>query len=269
MVRLTFSLLLLLTLTTAGCQATHPRSPLAAAADGGVVFRDLAAPAGRYAVYVPRAEHAGPPPWPVIVFLHGRGESGPDGVKQAAVGLLPAVWLEPTRWPAVIVMPQKTTQAERWVDRADFVHAALDRTLAELGDRVDRDRVYLTGLSQGGAGTWQIGAMDPSRWAALAPICGFVHLPRDGAARFGAASDAPELGAALAAGPPIWAFHGAKDDIVPEACTTSLVEAVRAARGPDHGVQLTIFPDANHNAWDPAYRDPALPNWLFAQRRRR
>jgi len=231
----------------------------------------VGAEVSRYALYTPRTEFAGKGPLPLIVFLHGSGESGTDGSKACTVGLLPAVLSEPARWPAFVLVLQKPTVAARWVDQAAAIDAVLEKTLAELGSRVDRDRLYLTGLSQGGAGTWQVAALEPARWAAIVPICGFIHLPVGGPGRFGgAAADAEAVDRLARSGVPIWAFHGGRDDVVPPACTTSMVDAIRAARGADdERVKFTLFPEANHNAWDPAYRGPELPAWLFAQQRGR
>lgn len=259
--------MMLATLTATGCTATAER---AVTAGPGVRLAELAVGprVSRYALYAPRAEFAGKGPLPLIVFLHGSGESGTDGSKACTVGLLPAVLSEPARWPAFVLVLQKPTVAARWVDQAAEIDTVIEKTLTELGSRVDRDRLYLTGLSQGGAGTWQVAAREPARWAAIVPVCGFIHQLAGGPERFGGAeADAAAVDRLARSGVPIWAFHGGRDDVVPPACTASIVDAIRAARGAgDERVKFTLFPGANHNAWDPAYRGAELPTWLLAQR---
>lgn len=194
--------------------------------------------------------------WPLIVFLHGRGECGTEGSKQTAQGLVAAAQLNAAGWPAVIIAPQKQAGDGQWVQDQGYVMACLDSTLAT--ERVNPNRVYLTGLSQGGAGTWAIAANKPDRFAAIAPICGY--------------GDPAPIAAKLTA-MPIWAFHGLKDDVVPPAQSEAMVAAIQAARtdtgkpggadadpaGPGVNVKgpkpkLTLLPDANHNSWDTAYR---------------
>ena len=126
--------------------------------------------------------------------------------------------------------------------------ALLDKIVAE--HRVDQDRIYLTGLSMGGFGTWQTAAAYPDRFAAIVPICGGGN-PADG----------PRLKPVAA-----WAFHGAKDEAVPLKASEVMVEAVKTAGG---DAKLTVYPDAGHNVWDRAYEDPELYAWLFAQSRHR
>jgi predicted peptidase len=210
-----------------------------------------------YAVYVPRDADVSKP-MPLVVFLHGRMESGTDGVKQTSVGLLPAMLNKPEEWPFVVLMPQKPEQAMTWESQKDLVLAMIDRECAER--KIDLDRIYLTGLSQGGAGTWAIAAAFPERFAAIAPVCGF--------------GETAGVGEKLA-NMPIWAFHGEKDDVIPFAQSVALVDTVKAARGklPADGKaaatvvpepKLTLYPDAKHNSWDNAYRSEKLGAWLLS-----
>jgi predicted peptidase len=210
-----------------------------------------------YAVYVPRDADVSKP-MPLVVFLHGRMESGTDGVKQTSVGLLPAMLNKPEEWPFVVLMPQKPEQAMTWESQKDLVLALIDRECAER--KIDLDRIYLTGLSQGGAGTWAIAAAFPERFAAIAPVCGF--------------GETAGVGEKLA-NMPIWAFHGEKDDVIPFAQSVALVDTVKAARGklPADGKaaatvvpepKLTLYPDAKHNSWDNAYRSEKLGAWLLS-----
>lgn len=220
----------------------------------GVLFRDAAVGANRhrFAIYVPH-EYTPAKPWPCVVFLNGSGECGTDGCRQLAVGLLPAILAEPQRWPCIVVFPQKPDQPTQWSEHDALVMAALD--LARLEFNIDPQRLYLTGLSQGGGGTWTLGAKHADLWAAIVPVCGYGDP----------AAIAPSL-----ASMPIWAFHGLKDDVVKPAQTTAMIDAIKAEqarRGMGPEPKATLYPDANHNAWDPTYRNEALPKWLLEHRR--
>jgi predicted peptidase len=198
----------------------------------------------RYAVYVPR-EYRGDREWPLIVFLNGAGECGIDGSKQIAVGLAPAIMLEPKQWPFIVVFPQKPALEDDWAKHDDMVMAMVRRTQREY--RVDRTRVYLTGLSQGGHGAWEIGARHPDVWAAIAPICGYGD---------------PALVADGLKATPIWCFHGEDDHVVPARQTIDMAAAVRAAGG---NPRVTLYPRVDHNSWDRAYRQERLGDWLLEQ----
>ena len=229
----------------------------------GILFDALAGEGVtlRHAVYLPRAYDAATQ-WPLVLFLHGSGESGTDGVRQLTQGLPQALLADPGRWPAIVLLPQKPTDTSEWEQFEGELLALV--SAARRRWAIDPARIYLTGLSQGGHGSWVLGARHADLWAAIVPVCGY------GAARRGDAGlPAPFLGAAseLAAAlvaTPVWAFHGDADDTVPVEQTTILVAALRAAGG---APRVTIFPGVGHGSWDPAYRDEALPRWLFDQRR--
>ncbi len=201
----------------------------------------------KYAVYVPR-EYDATKPWPLIVFLNGMGECGEDGQKQLAVGLMPAILAHSAAWPFIVVCPQKPVSKTQWIDHDELVMATLAATMNEY--RIDADRVYLTGLSQGGAGTWAIGSRHADVFAALVPICGYGTFT--------------DVEAAKLKGMPIWAFHGGKDDVVPPQKSQILIESVTAAGG---SPLLTVFPKANHNSWDEAYRTQKLGEWFLKQKK--
>jgi predicted peptidase len=207
--------------------------------------------AHRFAVWVPPGFDS-TRAWPAIVFLHGSGECGTDGERPTRVGLGPELTAHPRRWPCVVVFPQKPIEDEQWETRAALVLAALRLATREF--HVDTHRVALAGLSQGGHGTWTIGARYPKRWTCLAPICGY------GAA----AVIAPRV-----AGLPVWAFHGLRDDVVNPDETRAMVEAIRAKRarlGLDPAAtRLTLYPDDNHGSWDSAVAEPELPGWILGQ----
>lgn len=222
----------------------------------------------RYQVYLPAEYTTGTQRWPVILFLHGAGERGGDGLLQTNVGLPAAIRATPARYPAIVVIPQVPTGA-LWIDAsAQAAISALDATLAEF--RGDTDRVYLTGLSMGGNGTWNLAYHYPDRWAAVAPICSFVTpLPLLVGSRAIIPPDAGDAFAALAkrlARVPTWIFHGEIDPVVPVSESRRAAEAFKAA-GAD--VRYTEFLGGGHNVWDGVYASPQFQDWLFAQRRRR
>ncbi|MFN9946397.1 MAG: hypothetical protein ACK56S_06095 [Planctomycetota bacterium] len=204
----------------------------------------------RYACYVPAGERpaAG---WPLVVFLHGMGECGDDGWLQTEVGLGSAIRRAPQRWPAVVLFPQKPDAQKQWADYEAMVLAIVAATAKELP--IDANRRTLTGLSQGGAGTWAIGARTRAMWQAFAPVCGYGEP--DGIADGLAAA-------------PVWAFHGDADRVVAAAHSKKLVAAVAAAGAAQTAAiapLLTLYPGVGHNAWDKAYRDEALAEWLLAR----
>lgn len=238
----------LLVVCSLGC-ATAPKKPAAPAAAGyapGVVKKTMTVNGVErtYAVYVP-ADYTPKKAWPLIMFLHGAGERGDDGIIQTQVGIGPAIQAHPDRFPCIVVMPQCPKTG--WWDVAEAdIDLALSQTRASYN--VDPKRIYLTGLSMGGFGTWGYGARRLDVYAALMPVCGR-----------GNAADAPAL-----AKKPIWAFHGAKDSVVPVQNSRDMVEAVRRAGG---DVRYTEYPELDHNSWDAAYGDADAIRWLLGCRK--
>lgn len=199
----------------------------------------------RYVVYVP-ADYDPSRAWPLILFLHGMGERGDDGLIQSEVGIGRAIRRHAKRFPCLVVMPQ-CPGTGNWDDVGhDDIQAALDLTLAQY--KIDPARIYLTGLSMGGYGTWMIGAAQSDVFAALMPVCGGGNV-----------EDGPKL-----AGIPIWAFHGLDDKVVEIDKSREMVKAVRQAGGK---VKFSEFPDTGHNSWDKAYGDPKAIKWLLKQRK--
>jgi predicted peptidase len=222
----------------------------------------------RYQVYVPANYATSTERMPAILFLHGAGERGADGLIQTEVGLASAIRRVPSRYPAIVIMPQVPTDS-LWIGQpADAAMAALDQTQREF--RVDPDRVYLTGLSMGGNGTWNLAYRYPERFAAIAPICGFVTpFPRLQGSRPIVPPDSGEAFAALArriARVPTWIFHGEVDPVVPVAESRRAADAFKAAGG---DVRYTEFLGGGHNVWDETYASKQFQEWLFAQRRTR
>lgn len=200
-----------------------------------------------YALHIP----SGDPPkkgWPLILFLHGRGESGKDGKKQTAVGLGPALQENPENWPAVVLMPQCPWQ-EQWyrgiLEDAYLLLGEIEREFA-----TNRKRTYLTGLSMGGYGSWNLGCMYPKHFAAIAPICGagdpFAVWQRLGKV-------------------PIWNFHGTADEVVPASFSRVLADALVKAGSSQ--ARFTEYVGEKHDVWNRVYREPEFIRWLFEQKR--
>jgi len=226
----------------------------------------LSGHAYHYQVYVP-ADYATKPSWPAILFLHGAGERGDDGLLQTNVGLAPAIRQNPSRYPAIVVFPQVPRDSQ-WVGTpGDMAVAALQQTMREF--HVDPRRVYLTGLSMGGHGTWYVAYQHPELFAAVVPICGWVReftqfpgsvpaVPGDSAAIM------PNLVQRLGK-LPIWIFHGEMDQVVNVNGSREPAAALKAAGADVHYTELLGL---NHNSWDAAYASEEFRNWLFAQQRR-
>ncbi len=200
--------------------------------------------------------------YPLVVFLHGAGERGADNEKQLIHGV--PEFLKPENrkdYPCFLIAPQ-CPEGQKWVD-VDWGAETNEqpkepsesmRLVLGLIDQLPKDypidvkRIYVTGLSMGGYGTWDLIARRPDLFAAAVPICGG-----------GDENTAPKI-----AKIPIWAFHGSKDPAVKVSRTIHMIEALKKAGG-DPG--CTIYPGVGHASWDPAYQDAAMWKWLFAQKR--
>lgn len=209
--------------------------------------------------------------WPVILYLHGSGERGDDNLRQLTAGLAPALEKFGDRYRSVVVLPQ-CRMGEEWYGEEELqALGALEQSIREFHG--DRRRVYLTGNSMGGAGTWYI-ARRPRRFAALAPVCGevarqpgdpFPTDPPPDIARIVGSRDPYASMAEAIAKTPVWAFHGAADDQIPVTESRQMVAALKANGG---NVRYTEYPAAGHNVWDLAYADAELVRWLLQQRRK-
>lgn len=188
--------------------------------------------------------------WPLIVFLHGGGERG-DDPELLTRQPLPKTLAVSTSFPAVVVSPQLPLRFIYWSDLIDPVDVLVQRL--ERRYLIDSRRVYLTGLSTGGFGTWEYGLRHPRRFAALVPIAGGYRQ-----------GGVPRTICALR-DVPIWAFHGASDTVVPPYDSEILVKALRACGS--KVVRLTLYAGVDHyGSWPRAYADPALWRWLFSKR---
>ncbi len=200
----------------------------------------------RYTLFLPPG-YNGSNEYPLILFLHGAGETGWDGVRPSKVGLGPAIARREDAFPFLAVFPQSTRGS--W--RAGTTDAA--RALAILDEvggefRVDAKRIHLTGISMGGYGTWSLALAHPERWASVVPICGGGDPAR--------ASRIRDL--------PCWCFHGEADEVIPVEESRGMIDALRAAGG---SPLYTEFPGVGHNSWDAAYAIPELFDWMLAQSR--
>lgn len=200
--------------------------------------------------------------YPVVVFLHGAGERGNDNVAQLKHGMADfASDAVRNKYPAFVIAPQCPNN-EKWVD-VDWSSAkhdmperpasAMRLTLATLEQlqkefSLDADRLYITGLSMGGYGTWDALQRHPNLFAAAIPICGGGD-PKH-AAKFVKV--------------PLWAFHGDKDTAVRPERSREMIAALKAAGGEP---KYTEYRDTGHDSWTATYKDPAVHAWLFAQRR--
>jgi predicted peptidase len=191
------------------------------------------------------------PRWPLMLFLHGAGERGTDVQRASIHGPLKLV-RQGTHFPFIIVAPVCPAK-ERW--QTEPLLQLLDKL--EKSYRVDTNRVYVTGLSMGGYGTWALGLATPERFAAIAPICGGANL-------IDVILGSRDRERALKS-LPIWAFHGAKDPVVPLEESERVVNALEKAGAKN--VKLTVYPEALHDSWSETYANPAFYEWLLAQRR--
>jgi predicted peptidase len=254
---------LLLSLSILPAARANSQSVQTGFLDRSVTISGVAYP---YEIYVP-ASYSTAQQWPVILFLHGAGERGGDRLLQTSNALGAAIRRAPSAYPAIVIFPQVPNDSS-WVGiPSQVAMTALDNAMAEF--RTDPDRVYLTGLSMGGNGTWHLAYRFPERFAAIAPICGFVTTL--GGRTFKAAvptdsGDAFQTLARRVAKLPIWIFHGEVDQAVPVAQSRQAAEAIRKA-GAD--VKYTEFLGMDHNVWDATYASPQFITWLLAQRRKR
>ncbi len=212
----------------------------------------------RYQVYLPE-QWSPKQSWPVILFLHGSGERGSEGMDETQIGLPAAIRLHPERWPFVVVMPQVPFNHHTWTD-ADMMQMALDALAAEVKEfHGDTQRIYLTGMSLGGYGVWELARLHPHLFAAAVPVCGGVfwsYAPERWKETQLPAEYARSVGRL-----PLWIFHGAEDNVVSVKQARLLYDAVREAGG---NVRYWEYAGWRHNAWDKAYAEPELPRWLLA-----
>ncbi len=204
---------------------------------------------GQYLLYLPEEYGRDNKSWPLILFLHGSGErigGGKIHPNLSQVGL-PKTLQKGGNFPFIVLTPQ--CPAGKWwsdPDISQMVIAMLDEVCKKYN--VDERRIYLTGLSMGGFGTWSLAQQNPDRFAALVPVCGGGNmLLNDRLKKV-----------------PVWIFHGAKDKNVPIENAYKMGGSLKQMGG---NVQLQVFPNQGHFIWDAVYTNPKLYEWLMQQQR--
>src|ERR1019366_270092 len=214
----------------------------------------------RFQVYLPEEfRHDDHKQWPILLFLHGRGERGAEGMWQTQIGLPLEVRDHPERWPFVIVMPQ-CPYPNFWTDPGmlDMAIATLDQEAAEF--HADPTRNSLAGLSLGGYGAWELARLYPQRWAAIVIAAGgpfWSYAPE----RWQQAATLPSEYARAVGRTPIWLFHGSEDNVVPVRESELMYAAVKANSG---HIRLWIYQGLHHDSWARAFNEPELPRWLLS-----
>lgn len=188
--------------------------------------------------------------WPLILFLHGAGERGTN-LNQVTVHGPPKLVKSKPEFPFIVVSPQ-CPPGQWWSN--DLVIALLDDVVRK--HKIDTNRIYLTGLSMGGFGTWNLAATHPERFAAIAPICGGGDSLPLLLADKNKTAKLKSLG--------VWAFHGAKDEAVKLAESERMIELFRRL---GNDAKLTVYPNAGHDSWTETYNNPALFKWFLQHRR--
>lgn len=197
----------------------------------------------KYWLYLPDGYDSSQKTYPLILFLHGGGESG-DDLELVKKHGLPKELFAGRKLPCIVLAPQNPDRDRLWDDR--LLDAILNDRLDEL--RVDRSRLYLAGLSRGGHGVYRLVVQHPQRFAAVAMMCG----------------GGPVAYASRCKQTPFWFFHGDRDPVVPLEESQRLANAIRASGGE---ARLTLYADTGHDCWSRAFADDELYKWLLSQQR--
>lgn len=207
----------------------------------------------KYLLFLPKDYAAKPDKtWPLLLFLHGAGERGTNIWLVTKHGP-PKIVRDKPDFPFLVASPQ-CPSGQVWQD--DALLALLDQVTA--GYRVDKARIYLTGLSMGGYGSWSLAVAHPERFAAVAPICGGGDIVRVLLAEGAKAEALRSL--------PVWAFHGGKDNVVKVAESERMVATLKQFGC--KAVELTVYPEAGHDSWTESYNNPKLYDWFLSHQRR-
>lgn len=197
-----------------------------------------------YLLYLPKDYYSTDKKFPLVLFLHGAGERGNDLQKVKMHGP-PKLIENGEEFPFILVAPQ-CPEGKRWT------HFLLELSLlineVQTDYRVDSFRVYLTGLSMGGQGTWALAMYQPSKFAALAPICGWTDTFE--------VCNLKDI--------PIWVFHGAQDLVVPIKHSEEIVETLKKCGS--NKIKFTIYPEANHDSWTETYNNSEFYEWLLSNK---
>ena len=212
------------------------------------VFKDADGKEHKYVLFVPH-NYKGDREYPLILFLHGAGEREGGKKMPAEVGIGPAVKKQEKTFPFFVVIPRCGPAPRNWLATGEDAK----RAVAMVDDvqkayKIDSKRLYLTGLSMGGFGTWSLAVKYPDRWAAIVPICGG-----------GDPKQAEKIKHI-----PCWCFHGDADKSVSVDQSRKMIEALKAAGGKP---KYDEYPGVGHNSWDKAYVEADLWAWMFAQKK--
>lgn len=199
----------------------------------------------RYLLFLPEGYGQKQQSWPLILFLHGAGQRG-DNLEQVKLHGPPKIVESDKDFPFIVVSPQCPAD-DWWSYHIDTLINLLDHIASQYD--VDTKRIYLTGLSMGGYGAWDLSTKYPDRFAAVAPICGGGSLS--------AAFRLKDL--------PIWAFHGAKDELVSVKSSEDMVNTINACGG---NAKLSIYPDAGHDSWTETYNNKELYDWFLKHKKK-
>jgi predicted peptidase len=182
--------------------------------------------------------------FPLLLFLHGGGESGDDLDMVKTHGMARKIE-EGLKFPFMVLTPQNPSRRKLWNETA--LITLLDKIEEEY--RVDKSRIWVAGLSRGGYGAWRMAIQYPDRFAALVAVCG----------------ETPDHYASWLGDMPIWVFHGEKDRTI---AVRESDEMVAALKKNGNKVRYTRYPDTGHNAWDQAFSNPELYTWLMDQKKK-
>jgi predicted peptidase len=226
----------------AGCDNTqkHSTRPEGLTQRAAVLSREVLVELD-YLIYLPQEYGAKDKTWPLMVFLHGAGERG-DDLNKVKVHGPPKLIEQGKDFPFIVVSPQCPAD-NWWPNMIGHVIALIDEMAENYS--IDKNRIYLTGMSMGGYGTWTVASAYPQRFAAIAPVCG---------------GGQPYLAGNLK-DIPVWAFHGAKDSVVPLELSQQMVNAVKGVGG---NAKLTVYPEAGHDSWTETYNNNELYGWLLS-----
>jgi len=192
-----------------------------------------------FLLYLPEGYNKNDPKeWPLLLFLHGMGESG-DMLEMVKKNGPPMLIEHGKKFPFIVISPQCPDTTGWSVKVLDMLLNEMDRLY-----NVNKSCIFVTGLSMGGKGTWDLAYAYPDRFTAIVPVCGRTDPTK----------------AALIKDLPVWVFHGEKDEVVPPEESISMVNALNALGSP---VKFTLFPDADHDSWTDAYNDPELWEWMM------
>ena len=197
-----------------------------------------------YLKYLPK-DYEGKTKFPLMLFLHGAGERG-DNLEKVAVHGPPKLIKQGKQFPFIVISPQ-CPKGSRW--DPDALDAMLDKIIKSHA--VDESRIYCTGLSMGGFGTWALGSSNPNRFAAFAPICG-------------GGVDRTAFNAFEMWKKPVWVFHGDADKVVPLEESERMVRALKRRGGKP---KFTIYKGVNHDSWTETYDNPKLYEWFLSHKK--